>query len=212
MKYSEASERNKGPILNILKDLFRDCGTVLEIGSGTGQHAVHFSINLPHLTWQPAELEGNLEDLVQRIEREGPGNLKKPIVLDVNSTVLNKTVFDAVFTANTAHIMPWDTVVAMFKFTGGILGAGGLFCVYGPFKYSGKYTSKSNEEFDSYLRELDPTCGIRDIEQINVLAAEQGMVMVKDYPMPANNQLIVWKKAPRGFIHRVRNIFDMISG
>ena len=193
INYSEACERNKAPILKILKEVLSDCHRMLEIGSGTGQHAVYFAKNLPHLIWQPSDLDENLPSIKERIDLEGTDNLMAPIELDVSKRPWQVSDVDAVFTANTFHIMSWELVEYLFYGLGGVLKTGGVLCVYGPFKYEGKYTSESNEKFDGFLKNRDPRGGIRDFEAVDKLAIEQGLRLINDYSMPANNQCIVWK-------------------
>ncbi|NIX15730.1 MAG: DUF938 domain-containing protein [Candidatus Dadabacteria bacterium] len=193
LKHSEACERNKDPILKILKDVLSNCNRVLEVGSGTGQHAVHFAKNLPHLIWQPSDIHENLASLKERIELEGSDNLKPPVEIDVSKRPWQVSDIDAVFTANTFHIMSWEMVENFFSGLGEILKSGGVLCVYGPFKYSGKYTSESNKKFNRFLKNRDPQSGIRDFEDVNKLAIRQGLVFIEDHKMPANNQCIIWK-------------------
>ena len=194
MKHSEACERNKGPILEILKVTFSDRKHVLEIGSGTGQHAVFFAKNLRHLTWQTSDLKENLDDLAERIELEGTKNVKPPIELNVTSHPWPTNQVDAVFTANTFHIMHWEYAKDFFKGIDQVLNGPSVLCIYGPFKYKGRFTTKSNEEFDKWLKCRDPESGIRNFEEVNGLALEQGFKLVSDHNMPANNQCIVWSR------------------
>lgn len=194
LEYSEACERNKEPILNILKDAFILCSSVLEIGSGTGQHAVYFGMNLPHLVWQPSDLSANLPALRARIDVEGTDNVSEPVELDVNSLPWWVSDFDGVFTANTLHIMPSENTVKLFEGLNDTMVTGGVLCIYGPFKYNGKHTSESNRKFDEFLRTRDPRSGIRDFEYVNGIANRFGFTLVKDHDMPANNRCIVWKK------------------
>jgi SAM-dependent methyltransferase len=187
---SQACERNKGPILEVLRIAFADRSAVLEIGSGTGQHAVHFAAHLNHLTWHPTEQLAYLADLSQRVRLEGARNLRPPTVLDVRQSVWPLRHVDAIFTANTLHIMSWDEVLAMYQGLGAILSAGGVMCVYGPFRYGGRYTSDSNQEFDQMLKERDPLSGLRDIEDLTALAAQYGLRLTLDHDLPANNRLL----------------------
>jgi len=191
---SDACERNKDPILEILKDIFGNSRDVLEIGSGSGKHALYFSRNLPHLTWQPSELEENLAAIRAQLV---PGTLKNiclPIVLDVCRHPWPITSTSAIFSANTLHIMPWESVTHFFRGAGETLQAGGILSVYGPFRYQKAFTSESNERFDQHLRQQNLLSGIRDFEAVNQLADEHGLSFFKDYAMPANNQLLVWKR------------------
>jgi hypothetical protein len=194
--FSEACERNKGPILEILVDAFAHSRAVLEIGSGTGQHAVHFATHLPHLTWQPSDRQEYLPGLQERISHDGPANLRTAAELDVRALPWAVTPVDAVFTANTLHIMGWDAVEDFFRGVGPVLSAPGVLCIYGPFRYHGDFTSESNARFDEYLRARDPLSGIRDLEAVNRLAVAQNLRLLADHAMPANNQLLIWQKPP----------------
>jgi hypothetical protein len=191
---SEACERNKGPILELLAGAFAHSRAVLEIGSGTGQHAVHFATHLPHLTWHPSDRQEYLPGLQERIAHDGPKNLRTAIELDVRRLPWDVTSVDAVFTANTLHIMGWDAVEDFFFGVGSVVGAAGLLCIYGPFRYRGGYTSESNARFDEYLQARDPLSGIRDFEAVDRLAVAQNLRLLADHAMPANNQLLVWEK------------------
>jgi cyclopropane fatty-acyl-phospholipid synthase-like methyltransferase len=197
---SEACERNKGPILEVLRIELAASHRVLEIGSGTGQHAVHFAAHLPHLTWQPSELHENLPQLVERIRSMGTANLAAPITLDVRDEPWPNVPADAIFSANTLHIMSWADVQQFFRGVGDVLGraaAGGndaVLCVYGPFRYEGRYRSDSDSEFDAYLRARDRRSGIRDFEALERLAHAQCLELVADHAMPANNRTLVWRR------------------
>lgn len=192
---SEACERNKGPILAVLREALAASRTVLEIGSGTGQHAVHFAAGLPHVGWQPTELAAELAPLAERVRLEGSANLRPPIELDVRRLPWPVAAVDAVFSANTLHIMPWEAVEDFFRGLGTALAARGTVCIYGPFRYGGRYTSDSNAEFDRYLRRRDPASGLRDVEALEPLARAAGLELAADHPMPANNQTLVWRRA-----------------
>jgi cyclopropane fatty-acyl-phospholipid synthase-like methyltransferase len=193
---SDACERNKGPILEVLAVELAARHAVLEVGSGTGQHAVHFARHLPRLSWQPSEVAELQAGLAERIRLEGCANLRAPIILDVRSLPWRPpghTAFDAVFSANTLHIMAWEAVEDFFRGVGETLAAGGVLCVYGPFRYGGRYTSGSNADFDAWLRARDPASGIRDFEALDALARAQGLTFAADHAMPANNQTLVWR-------------------
>jgi SAM-dependent methyltransferase len=196
MPFSEACERNKGPILDVLRSVFADRSNVLEIGSGTGQHAVHFAAHLEHVTWHPTERLSALPQLAARIQREGGRNLRQPMVLDVRQSVWPLRFVDAVFTANTLHILSWTEVTAMFQGIGGTLTSGGVVCIYGPFRYGGRYTSPSNLEFDRLLQERDPESGIREIHDLTGLASGIGLRLEADHDLPAYNRLLVFMKEP----------------
>ncbi|HEX4619036.1 MAG TPA: DUF938 domain-containing protein [Steroidobacteraceae bacterium] len=195
---SEACERNKGPILTVLGAELAASRSVLEIGSGTGQHAVHFARQLPHLSWQPSELGGQLGPLAERILVEGPPNLRPAVELDVRTRPWPVEPVDAVFSANTLHIMAWEAVEHFFRGVGAVLASPGVLCLYGPFRYRGAYTSASNAQFDRYLRQRDPLSGIRDFEALERLATSEGLELAADHAMPANNQTLVWWRRSAG--------------
>lgn len=192
--FSEACERNKEPILAVLREAFASARDVLEIGSGTGQHAVYFAAHLPHLAWQPSDLPANHPGIRAWIADAKLPNLRPPLALDVHAPDWPVRSVDAVFSANTAHIMAWDGVVAMFAGVGRVLAPDGTFVLYGPFKYGGEHTSPSNARFDVSLRSRDPSSGIRDFESVDALAREGGLALEHDHPMPANNRTLVWRK------------------
>ena len=191
---SDACERNKGPILEVLATELANSRRVVEIGSGTGQHAVHFATGLPHLTWQPTDRREYLASLAARTAEEGAANLREPLELDVNQDPWPELEGDVVYSANTLHIMSWPEVESFFDGIGRILANDGLLVIYGPFSYQGKFTSESNARFHLSLRQRDPLSGIRDVEALDQLAGDQGLERVADYSMPANNQLLIWKR------------------
>ena len=193
---SDACERNKEPILAVLRVCLAGRTQVLEIGSGTGQHAVHFAAHLRHLIWHPTERLTGLADLAVRIQAEGGPNLRVPTVLDVRQPVWPVARVDAVFTANTLHIMSWPEVDVMFQRLGATLVPSGILCIYGPFRYDGRYTSDSNREFDRMLQDRDPNSGLRDIREITALALTHGLRLDEDNDLPANNRLLVFAKEP----------------
>jgi hypothetical protein len=193
LPFSEACERNKEPILEALGQLFPSRGQVLEIGSCTGQHLVFFAPSFPELSWQPSDQMDNLEGLSARIRLEGGPNILEAIELDVTKEWPGQ-FFNAVYSANTAHIMSWESVCAMFAGVGSCLLPGGVFCLYGPFNEEGRFTSVSNQEFDSGLRARDATQGIRDLEALDTLASGQQMKLQQQFRLPANNCLLVFRK------------------
>ena|ERR1700761_5524926 len=195
LPFSEACERNKGPILEVLRVAFADRKHVLEIGSGTGQHAVHFAAALSHLIWQPTEQLKYLSDLGARIKGEGPSNLRPPLLLDVNQSVWPLRSADAVFSANTLHIMGWAEVQSMFRGLDTVLSVDGVLCLYGPFRYGGRYTSDSNRDFDRMLQERDPLSGLRDIDEVSALAERYRLTLKGDHDLPANNRLLVFVRS-----------------
>jgi len=180
--FSEPSERNRAPILAVLKRVLVNSKSVLEIGSGTGQHAAYFAPELPHLVWQASDREENLADIRQWVAN--------PIELDVDKP-FPKVNADAVFSANTCHIMSWPQVERMFSGIGAMPSVK-TFCLYGPFNYGGRHTSESNARFDAMLRGRDPQSGIRDFESISALAEAAGLRLAEDNAMPANNRLLVF--------------------
>lgn len=193
--FSDACERNKGVILDVLKNACSDCQSVLEVGSGTGQHVVYFARSLPAIHWQPADTAQYLPGLQARLQTEAPNNVASAVELDVRMTPWPVGQYDGVFSANTLHYMGTDCVEAFFRGVGAVLRPGGVLIVYGPFRYDDQFTSDSNARFDEYLRESDPVRGIRDFEWVNKLAAAQQLTLVRDVAMPANNQTLVWGKA-----------------
>ena len=193
-KFSEASEQNKQPILNILNQVFSKSKHVLEIGSGSGQHAVYFAENLAHLIWQPSDLLENLPSIQAWIDELNLVNVNSPIILDVSEHPWPVNAFDAVFTANTLHIMSWSNIEHFFQGVGQHLTEKGGLVVYGPFSFNRVHVSQSNEDFDSYLKQRDPLSGVRDFKDLNKLANAQKLRFIKHFPMPVNNSCLYWQK------------------
>ena len=191
--YAPACDRNRDPILDILREHFAGRRHVLEIGSGTGQHAVHFAAALPHLVWQTSDRARNLAGIRQWISEAALANTPAPLVLDVKGSWPARR-YDAVFTANTLHIMAWDDVVAMFAALPRVVDENAVLAIYGPFNYGGRATSESNALFDARLKEDDPRMGLRDMEAVDALATAAGFTLVVDVAMPANNRMLVWRK------------------
>ncbi len=192
--YSESCEQNRAPIFAVLEPRVRDCEHLLEIGSGTGQHAVYFAADLPHLTWQTSDCRVNHAGIRAWLDEAGLPNVERPMALDVLEDEWPTGPFDAVFSANTAHIMPTDAVVAMFRGVGALLRDAGSFLLYGPFNVDGRFTSESNARFDAWLKQRDPRMGIRDMAWLNELAMDSGLRFREDLEMPANNRTLVWTK------------------
>lgn len=190
---SPASERNKEPILARLRFLFANATRVLEIGGGTGQHAVHFAAHMPWLKWTCSDHAEQYAILRARIEQSSLENLQGPIELDV-MCAWPTDKFDAVFSANTAHIMPWPAVEKMFDGVGQLLANRGRFVLYGPFHYSGAATSAGNAAFDHELHSRGGGEGIRDVDDVNQLAGQQQLQLIADFAMPANNRMLAWEK------------------
>ncbi len=191
--YAESSEVNKGPILTVLKDIFADRKQVLEIASGTGQHAVHFGRELPHLTWQPSELPQHLPGIQAWLDEAQLPNVLPPLAIDANDASWPVTPVDAIFNANTIHIISWPEVERLFAHIARVIAPGGCVCLYGPYNYGGKFTSESNARFDVWLKSRDPASGVRDFEAVNRLAASHGMELLRDIEMPSNNRMLVWE-------------------
>ena len=196
--FSQACENNKDPILSQLKRLLSNSQSVLEIGSGTGQHAVYFATMMPHLVWQTSDRAVNHDGINAWIDDLPSDNIKRPIALDVECDAWPQPYFDAAYSANTAHIMSWSAVEAMFRGVGNLLREGGLFALYGPFNYGGCYTSDSNARFDDFLRTSNPQQSIRDFDVVCQCAGSVGLRLAEDIAMPANNRLLVWCKQLEG--------------
>lgn len=192
--FAESCEQNKMPILAVLQVLLADRQQVLEIGSGTGQHAVWFAQHLPHLIWQTSEVSINLEGINAWLLDAQLPNTPAPLRLDVTQESWPTQPVDAVFSANTAHIMSWEAVQCCFSGVGKILKETGLFMLYGPFSYHGKHTSPSNAQFDHWLKARDPRSGVRDFHDLDQLAQAQQLVLQDDIAMPVNNRILVWRK------------------
>ncbi len=193
--FSAACERNKKPILKILREAFTAVRTVLEIGSGTGQHAVYFASALPFLSWQTSDLAVNHDGISTWINEASLNNLREPIFLDVGMDEWPLSAVDAVFTANTLHIMPWHSVQKMFQGVSNILEKNGILSVYGPFRYGGKHLSESNELFDQSIQIQYEGAGVRNYEDVVAVASEFQIKLMDEFEMPSNNRLLLFKKA-----------------
>jgi cyclopropane fatty-acyl-phospholipid synthase-like methyltransferase len=197
LPFSEACERNKSPILEVLQEHLPKRGFILEIGSGTGQHAVFFANALSTFKWQPSDVPANIPSLAARIEQEGGENLKQPIPLDVLNDDLSawpERILTAAFSANTTHIMSWEMVRAMFTGLGQKLKPRGVFILYGPFNQDGQYTSDSNRNFDLQLKSQNPEMGLRDVRTLETLAGKHDMTLKDTVDLPANNKCLVFAK------------------
>jgi hypothetical protein len=195
LPFSQACENNKRYILAHLIRLFAGCGEALELGSGSGQHAVWFAEHMPWLRWQPTDLAENLSTLRPRCEAYVGDKLLAPQTLDVSIHPWPVAVPDAIFTANSLHIMPFSSVETLFTALGEQAGKGTVLVVYGPFNYGGHYTSESNARFDQWLAAQHPLSAIRHFEQVDELAHNAGFLLEEDNEMPANNRLLVWRKS-----------------
>lgn len=193
--FSEACERNKQPILDVISPLLETKTSLLEIGSGNGQHAVYFSQEMPHLTWQTSDRLEYHPAINLWIDDATNPNILRPIELDVLESVWPTTPFDVVFTANTAHIMPWQAVEAMIRGVAKLLTNDGLLIIYGPFNYNGQFTSESNARFELWLKEGGEHQGIRDFKAVDKLANQNGLRLRNDFEMPANNRMLIFAKS-----------------
>lgn len=193
--FAPACERNRESILAVLREAMVDTRQVLEIGSGTGQHAVHFAAAMPWLAWQCSDVASQLAGIASWQREAALPNLPPPIAIDVRDDAWPASSIDAVFSANTLHIMDWAAVEAFFRGVGALLGQpGDLLVVYGPFNYGGTYTSDSNCTFDAWLKARDPGSGLRDFERVDALARAVGLQLEADTAMPANNRCLLWRR------------------
>ena len=189
-----AAERNAPAIVDVLRVELAGAREVLEIGSGTGQHAVAIGAALPDIRWQTSDLELHHAGIRAWLADAGLDNVREPLALDVQTAELPAAHYDAVFSANTAHIMSFAAVEKMFALVAGALRPAGKFCLYGPFREAGAFSTESNAEFDRSLRATDPAMGIRDLEALDAFAAADRMTRARRYAMPANNLLVTWTK------------------
>jgi cyclopropane fatty-acyl-phospholipid synthase-like methyltransferase len=195
--HAPSCDRNQEPIRDVLLRHFSQCRHVLEIGSGTGQHAVFFAAALPRALWQTSDVEENLPDIRVWLDEAGLPNTPPPILLDVNGPWPSAR-YDAAFTANTLHIMGWPEVQRFFAALDSALEPQAMLAVYGPFNYGGRFTSDSNRAFDDWLKQRSAASGIRDFEAVDTLANSIGLQLVADHAMPANNRTLVWQRSARG--------------
>lgn len=185
-------EKNREPILDVLRQHFAGRHQVLEIGSGTGQHAVFFAEHLPHLSWQTTDRAENLPGITAWLDEADLPNTPSPLRLDVQET-WPAGRYDALFSANTLHIMPWAAVESLFASLAGIVARDAKLAIYGPFNYGGQFTSDSNARFDRWLKEKAPHQGARDFERVHALAQGAGLELLEDRAMPSNNRCLVWQ-------------------
>jgi cyclopropane fatty-acyl-phospholipid synthase-like methyltransferase len=195
LPFAPACERNKQPILEVLQRVLPETGRVLEIGSGTGQHIVHFAAHLPKLTWQPSDRAENLSGLQRRLDLVAGANVLPAIELDVAGRWPGQ-MFDAVISANTAHIMSWPEVTCMFDGVANVLQARGVYSLYGPFNMDGQFTAPSNREFDQQLRSRAGHMGLRDVADLEKLGLQHQLLLYERINMPANNMVLVFRKQP----------------
>lgn len=191
-----ACERNRGPILTVLQQELSGAQKLLEIGSGTGEHAVFCAARMPGVTWQTSDVVANHEGIQQWLDWANLDNVLPPLSCDTRVPPdLQRASYSAVFSANTSHIMDRDAVRGMFAIAGDVLEANGVFILYGPFRQGGQFTGPTDESFDADLQSRDSAMGIRDLEWLEELAAASQMQRKALYAMPANNWIVVWQKA-----------------
>jgi cyclopropane fatty-acyl-phospholipid synthase-like methyltransferase len=196
--FATATERNSRAILGVLREEFRGMNSILEIGSGTGQHAVFFGQALEHLNWQTSDVADNHAGIQSWLDEASLPNVHSPLPLDVRDTHMDDNSYDGVFSANTAHIMSPTAVDNMFSLAAGVLHDRGVFVLYGPFRQAGRFNTVSNEQFHQSLQQRDPTMGIRELEVLDDLAARGNLKRKRLYAAPANNHIVVWKKEEGG--------------
>lgn len=192
--FAQSCEQNKDVILEVIKPLLKNSSCLLEIGSGTGQHAVHFAKALPHLQWLTSDRQESLPGIQMWLDEANLSNLHPPVVLDVLQPDWPELKVDAIFMANTLHIMSWHEVEVLFSHIPALLQNHGIVLIYGPFNYHGQFTSDSNRQFDAWLKARDPQSGIRDFAAINELAQASHLQLLADYEMPVNNRILYWQK------------------
>lgn len=193
LQHAPATARNRDAILDVIRTEIPSAGEALEIGSGTGEHAVYFASHLPALNWQSSDVAANLPGIAARVKGSGLANVARPVVLDVAEGMEITGDYDLIFSANTAHIMSADNVVRMVRLAAGKLRPGGRFLLYGPFREGGRFSSESNERFDRSLRQQAEHMGIRDLEWLQQVAAECGLRPGARYAMPANNLMLIFE-------------------
>ncbi len=194
--FSQSCENNQEPIRRVLEQYIQTPSSLLEIGSGTGQHAVYMAARFPELNWQTSDRRQNIAGIQMWLDDAGLANLPKPIELDVTTANPALNHVDYIYSANTLHIMPKSAVESFFDLVGSLLKPSAILFVYGPFNYDGEYTSASNQRFDTWLKQQSAHQGIRDFEWVDKLAQGQQLSLLQDHEMPANNRLLVWRRSP----------------
>ncbi|QPS40966.1 DUF938 domain-containing protein [Burkholderia oklahomensis] len=194
-RWAPATERNREPILDVLKRVLPTRGTVLEIASGTGQHAIHFAAALPDLVWQPTDAEAAARASIAAWAADAaPPNLRAPLALDVCVKPWPLAAADAIVCINMIHIAPWEAACALFDGAARVLPDGGVLYLYGPYRRGGAHTAESNAQFDAQLRSRDPAWGVRDLETVVELGRAAGLALDEVVEMPANNLSVVFRK------------------
>lgn len=192
--FSPSAEENKVVIFETITPFLQSRASVLEVASGTGQHAVYFAKQLPHLIWQTSDLLESHNGIKQWLDAAHLPNTRAPLALDVSQSSWPKATYDALFSANSFHIMSQQNVVDFFAHTSKVLNDNAVVMIYGPFNYRGAFTSESNAKFDVWLKSRNPLSGIKNFENCNRLATQAGFTLIDDIAMPANNRIIIWQK------------------
>ncbi len=192
--FSQACENNKRPILDVIGGYFNEPGLILEIGTGSAQHAMYFAEKLRKLYWQTSDKAENIDDINAHVNEYTHYNLGRPLAIDVLQKDWQLEYCEGIFSANTTHIMNWQMVKNMFEGVGNLLLPEKYFCLYGPFTFNGKFTSSSNESFDKMLKERDPQSGLKNFEELQKLAESKGLNFFKQHDLPANNNILVWQQ------------------
>jgi SAM-dependent methyltransferase len=193
-QFSPSCERNKEFILTVLKEILPPAGTVLEVGSGSGQHAAYFATHLPALAWQPTDLAENHASIQAWGQEANLPNLRAPLELNLFSQSWPVAAVNAVVCINTIHIVAWQGVENLFANAARVLVPSGVLYAYGPYRYATRALEPSNENFDQWLKARDPVSGVRDFDAVNALAEQNGLTLAGDRAMPANNRSLWWKK------------------
>ena len=193
--YSQAAENNKAPIALIMGRHLPPDASVLEIGSGAGQHALHMSNTFPGMTWLPSEREVVIPILRSNLAHYGPNNIQPPLVLDLEDFTWSGGPVDAVYAANVMHIVSETLGERLVQLAAEALTSSGLLMLYGPYKYNGQFTTQSNATFDQWLKDRDPASGVRDFEAVIATAQCTGLTLTHSYAMPANNLMLIFERA-----------------
>ena len=193
--YSKAAENNRAPIAHVMGKHLPPDASVLEIGSGAGQHALHMSHTFPGITWLPSEREAVVPILRANLALCGSKNIQPPLVLDLADFAWSGDQVDTVYAANVMHIVSESLGERLVQLAADALEPSGLLMLYGPYKYNGQFTTKSNATFDQWLKDRDPASGVRDFEAVVATAQCTGLTLAHDYAMPANNQMLIFERA-----------------
>jgi len=194
-RHAAAAERNREPILSALREILGEAARVLEVGSGTGQHAAFFTERMPGWTWQPTDPEPASLGSIEAYRREAAAaNFLPPVKLDASGASFPGASYDAVFSANVIHIAPWSVALGILEGAASVLAGSGVLVLYGPFRFSGTFTAESNAAFDARLRGEDPSWGVRDVDDLTLEAMARGFERPRAMPMPVNNHLLVFRR------------------